>query len=562
MMASPLEYGNMFLHPIFTLKADCGDWKAQKVIMKKNYLLAGLLSFGMLLVGCDEQKGSDPSVEPGLKGEMEEITPSKQKARLQDIGLEFVNTINVGTHENLVDVMAYMEEEEFDDLDIDAAYVEKLEALYTETGGDEEYHVEARRINPVEAIQGLMALSLDAAQNGAQLATRADDIYMLTLKAGIKDLYGGFKPNMRDEVWVYDSSINDRLEVQFTDDHNQTWTATLKGSKETTRIHLTAEDIYNYKEVDYDWWYDETYEYESGYHDKYDITIDVPKNITLVVKCNKDKVVDLTVNSNLAFEADVYNDYSSYHNYYEDFNEYESELELTVDYTNLNLDASLNVNGYAENLVTEVSRSGIKASAEVKIDGKSMLKAEAALSADMDALIKQINEANTYSESYKDGEYVYDEEFEFDPTCLKNFSMVLDVMGKAQIYAKCDDGKKLYEAIDLTEEEFDQKYGDYKEEKAFELYVDEINDAYSITIHYDNTSTVQANVELEACIEEYEDYYDEYTEYYIRPVLVFAVDDSRYAFEDYFTESGFSKLIDAVEKLADDFEEMFENAYN
>ena len=552
----------MFLHPIFTLKADCGDWKAQKVIMKKNYLLAGLLSFGMLLVGCDEQKGSDPSVEPGLKGEMEEITPSKQKARLQDIGLEFVNTINVGTHENLVDVMAYMEEEEFDDLDIDAAYVEKLEALYTETGGGGEYHVAARKTNPIQAIQGLMNLSLDAAQNGAQLATRADDIYMLTLKAGIKDLYGGFKPNMRDEVWVYDSSINDRLEVQFTDDHNQTWTATLKGSKETTRIHLTAEDIYNYKEVDYDWWYDETYEYESGYHDKYDITIDVPKNITLVVKCNKDKVVDLTVNSNLAFEADVYNDYSSYHNYYEDFNEYESELELTVDYTNLNLDASLNVNGYAENLVTEVSRSGIKASAEVKIDGKSMLKAEAALSADMDALIKQINEANTYTESYEDGEYVYDEEFEFDPTCLKGFSMVLDVMGKAQIYAKCDDGKKLYEAIDLTEEEFDQKYGDYKEEKAFELYVDEINDAYSITIHYDNTSTVQANVELEACIEEYEDYYDEYTGYYIRPVLVFAVDDSRYAFEDYFTESGFSKLIDAVEKLADDFEEMFENAYN
>jgi hypothetical protein len=73
---------------------------------------------------------------------------------------------------------------------------------------------------------------------------------------------------------------------------------------------------------------------------------------------------------------------------------------------------------------------------------------------------------------------------------------------------------------------------------------------------------VQANAELEACIEEYEDYYESYTEYYIRPVLVFATDDSRYAFEDYFTESGFSKLIDAVEKLADDFEEMFENAYN
>ena len=94
------------------------------------------------------------------------------------------------------------------------------------------------------------------------------------------------------------------------------------------------------------------------------------------------------------------------------------------------------------------------------------------------------------------------------------------------------------------------------------MYVDEINDTYSITFHYDNTSTVQANVELEAYIEKYEDYYEEYTEYEVRPVLVFAVDDSRYAFEDYFTESGFSRLIDAVEKLAEDFEDMFENAYN
>ena len=530
--------------------------------MKKYYLFAGLLSFGMLMAGCDELKGSEePSVEPGLKGEMEEITPSKQKTRLQDIGLEFVNTINAGTHENLVDVMAYMEEE-FDYLDIDPVYVEKLEELYTETGGYDDYHVAARRTNPVQAIQGLMALSLDAAQNGAQLATRADDIYMFTLNAGLKDVYGGFKPNMRDEVWAYDSSINDRLEVQFTDDHNQTWVATLKGSKETTRIHLTAEDIYDYKEVEYDWWYDETTEYVDRDHEKYDVSVDVPKLITLVVKCNKEEVINLTVNSSLAFEADVYDDYSSYHNYYEDIHEYENKFKLTVDYKNLNLDASLNVNGYAESWVTEANKSGIKSSAEVKIDGKSMLKAEAALNADVDALIKQANEANNYFESYKDGEYVYDEEFVFDASCLKNFSMVVDVMGKAQIYVKCDDGKKLYEAIDLTEEEFDQKYGDYKEEKAFELYVDEINDAYSITIHYDNTSTVQANVEFEGYIEEYEDYYESYYEYYVRPVLVFAVDDSRYAFEDYFTESGFSKLIDAVEKLADDFEEMFENAYN
>ena len=49
--------------------------------MKKSYFLAGLLSFGMLLSGCEKNKGiDDPSVDPGLKGEMEELTASKQKS--------------------------------------------------------------------------------------------------------------------------------------------------------------------------------------------------------------------------------------------------------------------------------------------------------------------------------------------------------------------------------------------------------------------------------------------------------------------------------------------------
>jgi hypothetical protein len=73
---------------------------------------------------------------------------------------------------------------------------------------------------------------------------------------------------------------------------------------------------------------------------------------------------------------------------------------------------------------------------------------------------------------------------------------------------------------------------------------------------------VQANVEFEAYQWE-EDYWgDSYTYHDIRPVLIFAADDSRYCFEDYFTETSFSKLIDAVKELADEFEKMVEDAYN
>ena len=99
--------------------------------MKKSYLLAGLLSFGMLLIGCrDKNEVVDPEVDfgldPGFAGKMEEVTPLKSKTRLSDIGLEFVDAIDAATHENLVDVVAYMEEE-LDYLDIDQNYLDKLE---------------------------------------------------------------------------------------------------------------------------------------------------------------------------------------------------------------------------------------------------------------------------------------------------------------------------------------------------------------------------------------------------------------------------------------------------
>lgn len=537
--------------------------------MKKSYLFAGLLSFSMLLVGCKkDSEVVDPVVEPDWNGKMEEITPSKSKSRLQEIGLEFVDAINAATHENLVGVVAYMDEADFGDFDIDEAYVEMVENLATETGGyDEDYAVAIRKANPVQAIQGLMAMSLDAAQNGAQLATRADDIYTFTLKAGLKDLYGGFKPDMKYEEWEYDESITDRLEVEFTDDHNQTWVATLRGSKETTRIHVAVEDISKWKETNDYKWSDEPVVYEGGHHDKYDVSIDVPKVITFVVKCNQEEIINLTANSSLALDVDVYDDYNreSFYGYDENGDwyyesEYESKLDLQVDYTNLNLDASLNVNGYAETWKTEASKSGIKSTAEVKIDGKSMLKAEAALAADVNALIKQINEANTYSDSYSSNDEYDEDELEFDAKVIKNFAMKLDVMGKAQVYGKCDSFEKMYEAlID------DDKYYDYETEefdfKEYAKYVDRINDTYSITVHYDNTTTVQANVEFEAY--EYEPEWEtDYTYHDIRPVLIFAADNSRYTFEDYFTETSFSKLIDAVEELAEEFENMVEDAYN
>ena len=526
--------------------------------MKKNFLLVGLLVLGMVAFqSCkkDENLGGG-TVDPGLGGEMEELAPSAQKTRLQDAGLEFVNAIKAENHENLVDVSAFIDEK-YGDYGIDEDYFDKLEALYKETRPDEDYYSAARKSNPVAAIRDLMAISLTAAQKGAQLVESAEYIYTSTLKAGLKDLYGGFKPDAKYETWVYDKNVTDRLEVEITDDHNQKWVATLKGSKETTRIHVTGYDKNTDKDV-----YEggpeagsttETWVYDNEY------TLDVPKQITFTVKCNGKAVVDMTVNSSLAFEAE-YNEesvWTSYRQWYEsdwyyDGGYYEwadedwaGSYSLKIDYTNLNVDARLNVNGYEETFKSTATKSGISASAGVKINGKSMLEAEAALNADIDNIIKQINDAANED----------DEDIQVDVTAVKEVSMYMDIMGKVQIVGKCDKFEELYDAIIDLEEADDEN--DFKK---YERNLAQINDTYNVTLHYDNTETVQANIELEAYEEESE--WDEgYTYFEVRPVLVFAADSSRYSFEDYFTESSFSDLIEAVEDLGDDFEKMVERYF-
>lgn len=523
--------------------------------MKKSYLLVGL--FALAMMGCE--KKPEVGVAPEPSGTMEELTPSAQKKRLQEASLEFVNAIKAEDHENLVDVTAFIDEE-YAYYDIDEDYLDNLEKLYKETGYGDDYYATARKSNPVSAIRDLMAISLDAAQKGAMLSNSIEHIYTFTLKAGLKDLYGGFKPDARHEVWAYDKNITDRLEVEFTDDHNQIWVATLKGSKETTRIHVTVYDKNVDKQV-FEGGPDAGTSTSVTWISDYEYTLDVPKQITFTVKCNGNAVVDMTVNSDLAFEW-TYNEESEWTEYYEwydsewyseggyyDWNDYEGgyNCSIDIDYTNLNVDAKLCVNGYEETFMSNVAKSGITANAGVKINGKSMLTAIGALSADIDNITKQVNDAANED----DEDYV-----KVDASVIQEFSMYIDLMGQVQIIGKCDMFEDLYDAyVDCLEAVDEDNFS------KFERNVAQLNETYNITIHYDNTKTVQANIQLEAYEVEEDGWYESYTYFDVLPVLVFAADDSRYSFEDYFTESSFSNLIEAVEDLADDFEKMFERYF-
>ena len=77
-----------------------------------------------------------------------------------------------------------------------------------------------------------------------------------------------------------------------------------------------------------------------------------------------------------------------------------------------------------------------------------------------------------------------------------------------------------------------------------------VNDKVQVVLVYNDTKEKVADVVMSVA-REYDSYGDDYY-YYVEPILLFP-DESKYAFEDYFTERAFGNLIRKVEELAEDF---------
>lgn len=470
--------------------------------MKKIDLLKLLMLLPVLtLMGC-----------PGNQKEVEPLTPIESKSYLQETGIEFMESIKAEDHQNLVD-LTYFVGDEFSDFEVDERYVDKVSGIYQESS---EASAKAPNANVPASVFELVSLCQEIAQNGQALTTRATEIY--TINAGFPDLYGSFTPDYQNNVWTYDASVKDRLEVTFKDNQNQLWVATLKGSKETTLLHIKAENVYE------EHWYGDVLYND---HDMYDYKLRVPKEINFDVTCDGVSVIKLVVKSDLALAMDLYESYEYYYDGNQDSSE--EELRLTLDYTNLNLDASLNVNGYETIVKNAVTKKDITASSEIKIAGKSMLRVQSAVAVDIDKLVSNIEDAESVENS------------------VKSISFEADMMGAVQIKSDCPNFKLTFNAIENIVEAEENDY-DFRE---FSNRVSELNGTYDIHVYYEGNNTVQASVELEA-YERQGGWNDvKYNDY--RPILVFAADDSRYQFENYFSESSFSDLIDAFEELVNSF---------
>lgn len=494
---------------------------------------------------------------------VELLPPLEAKQKLESVGLEFINGIQADAHVNVVDVLDYFGNT-FGEYDLADAYYEKVEGMY-EHQHESTDNAEVRRRGPIVAVVKTMMACVDAARSGAKLAPTYAETCLQIYRLNLPQAYGGFTPDFENEEWAYDASVNDRIEFAFTDDNNQKWVATLKGSKETTRVKIN----YSYKN-DINESYEggdrdgetENYVYQGGS----DIIVDVPETITFTVTCNGSTIIALNVDSSVALDANIVEDYDvestysyyewydevweewydesigewvgewvkySYGGYYEqsDYERY-SDCTYSVDYSNLSIAAELKVNGYEESLTTEVTRTGATMSTELKIDGRSMLKASGHVNANVDALLEDAGDE------------------EFKARNITDIKMQADILGQVQVTAECKSFKNIYDAFNL--------YDDAQDAGDIDLFynrVNELNSAYDISIAYDGNKVTQAIVQLEGYEEE--DEWNEGIILNVRPIIVFLADESRYAIEDYFTETAFSDLIDALEELAEEFEDMY-----
>lgn len=190
--------------------------------------------------------------------------------------------------------------------------------------------------------------------------------------------------------------------------------------------------------------------------------------------------------------------------------------------------------GYEIFSKSSANNKGISAEASFKKNGKKLLGGAAAF-----AINGFTNPENWYDEDWEEtGTYLDPSQYFIEN--VDNGTVQYDIL-TLSIIAN-GDLKAMYEKI----EELDER--NIESEKEFYDEACAITNKYlEIVAVYNDTKEKIADIEMQTTFNEHWEYYT------LEPILVFP-DGSKYAFEDYFTESGFSNLLDRIGEMMEDIE--------
>ena len=308
----------------------------------------------------------------------------------------------------------------------------------------------------------------------------------------------------------WELSKADDLQFIFSDQHGKECVLKLVTSGNVKKVFIGNIDEW----VDYNYDYSNDYYISNDYYDRTQLTVGVPENIIVTLTQGGSQVVKVTVKLNI---GDLSND----------------KFDLSKNQLTASTLVELN-NGYKFN-VSQVAYNGnnkTSVSFDMSKNGESL--ASVAFSSDISG-IPSCNIDAMVSRNI-------DEE-DFNNSNMKNVYVKLDIMGKLQIQGTLSDVRKFTDYINEADDNDD-------DEKTFKSYVNQANSLANFNLFYDGKSTKQATVTLEAFEEES---WNGMKYWYMEPMLNFYDGSSYSTFDAFFNDKDFKSVIDAFEKLADNY---------
>jgi hypothetical protein len=196
------------------------------------------------------------------------------------------------------------------------------------------------------------------------------------------------------------------------------------------------------------------------------------------------------------------------------------------------VEVSLN-GGYLISASVKADSRGLETHSSIKKGNKTLLNTSTVVA------INDFTDIDNWLKT--EGEYFADQ--------IKSGKVQIDILNLSIVGA--GDFKNLLTDIDeITEDLYDDEYDAERWRRKMEDVCDLVNEKVKLVIAYNDTDEKVADIVLQVSRDD--------EDYYVEPILLFP-DGSKYAFENYFTETAFGDLIDAIEELADDFEDMMES---
>ena len=308
----------------------------------------------------------------------------------------------------------------------------------------------------------------------------------------------------------WELSKADDLQFIFSDQHGKECVLKLETSGNVKKVFIGNIDEW----VDYNYDYSNDYYISNDYYDRTQLTVGVPENIVVTLTQGGSQVVKVTVKLNI---GDLSND----------------KFDLSKNQLTASTLVELN-NGYKFN-VSQVAYNGnnkTSVSFDMSKNGESL--ASVAFSSDISGIPSCNIDAMVSGN--------IDEE-DFNNSNMKNVYVKLDIMGKLQIQGTLSDVRKFTDYINEADDNDD-------DEKTFKSYVNQANSLANFNLFYDGKSTKQATVTLEAFEEES---WNGMKYWYMEPMLNFYDGSSYSTFDAFFNDKDFKSVIDAFEKLADNY---------